>query len=87
MQAQALANAQTQANLERINFETCLALDRLSSTILKKETLFTESSIGGYVKIENLPTPKESNVICVKIETGSEKHEFIFNHDSIRNKK
>ena len=78
LQAQAAANNQMMTNMAAVKAQTNQALNTLSSTILKKSTVFPQQMYGGYIKLEKIQTPKATNNILVKINAGGEIHEFNF---------
>jgi len=75
-QAQAAANAQTQANLETINNETENALRGLSSTILRRTTVLPRTWAGGYVTLAKMP-PDQPHEIRIVVHAAGEQHEFL----------
>lgn len=78
LQAQNAANTQMMMNMAAINSQTNQALDELSSTILKKSTVFPQKIHGGYIKLEKIPVTKEASDVSVKINAGGEIHDFNF---------
>ncbi len=77
-QAQAAANAQTQANMAAIEAQTDKDLNQLSSTMLRKETVFPQKTLGGYITLDKLPVPDSANEVIINITVGSEAHQFKF---------
>ncbi len=77
-QARATANAQTQANMAAIKTKADQALNQLSSTILRKETVFPQKTYGGYITLEKIPVPDAANDVIVNISVGGEVHQFKF---------
>ncbi|ARM30715.1 hypothetical protein [Prosthecochloris sp. HL-130-GSB] len=79
-QAQAAANAQTQAEMQAIVNSTEQSLDALSATMLKKTTVLPQALHGGYVTIEKIPIADHPRDIKVVIMAAGEEHEFLFKH-------
>jgi hypothetical protein len=77
-QAQAATNAQNQANMAAIKTQTDKALDRLSSTILRKETVFPQKTVGGYITLDKFPVPDSANEVTLNVSAGGEMHQFKF---------
>ena len=77
-QAQAAANAQNQANMAAIKTETDTALNRLSSTILRKETVFPKKTFGGYITLDKFPVTDSANEVTLNVSVGGEMHQFKF---------
>lgn len=77
-QAQAAANAQTQANMAAIKTQTDEALNQLASTMLRKETVFPQKTFGGYITLDKLPVPDSPNEVIINIAVGAEVHQFKF---------
>jgi len=85
-QAQDAANAQTQAEMRNIKFETERALQGLSSTILKKTTVFPHSWYGGYVEFEKLEDLTQPHDINILVNASGEQHEFLFKQQKVQSK-
>lgn len=79
-QAQAAANAQTQANIQAIRNQTEQSLNFLGSTMLKKTTVFPHSWHGGYVTIAEIPNTTQPHEIKVVVSAAGEDHEFFLQH-------
>lgn len=79
-QTQAAANAQTQAGMQAIAIQTEQSLNLLSSTILKKATVFPQAWHGGYVIIAEIPNSAQPHEIRVIISAAGEPHEFLLQH-------
>jgi hypothetical protein len=77
-QAQAAANAQMNQNFANITSSFNAALFHLSSTILKKETVFPNQWHGGYITLQQGPIPESSNTLSLKVIFGEEEHNFEF---------
>jgi hypothetical protein len=77
-QAQATTNAQNQANMAAIKTQTDEALNRLSSTILRKETVFPQKTFGGYITLDKFPVPDSANEVTLNVSVGGEVHQFKF---------
>ena len=77
-QAQASANAQTQAEMATIKAQTDQALNQLASRMLRKETVFPKKTFGGYLTLDKLPVPESANEVIIKISVGGEVHQFTF---------
>jgi hypothetical protein len=81
--AQRQAEADSDARFARIEAEGQTNIRELSSTILKKETIFPDSWYGGIVKIK-LPTVTESlGKLTITIVVGNETHVFNFTYSKI----
>ena len=83
-QAQAAANARTQANMEAINSRSEQSLNELSSTILKKSTVIPQTWHGGYVAIAKIPNSEQPHDIQVIVTIAGESHEFFLRHFKIQ---
>ncbi len=77
------AEADSDARFARIVDEDQTNMHDLSSTVLKKETIFPKSWYGGIVKIK-LPTITETpGKLTITIEAGDEHHVFNFTYSKI----
>lgn len=83
-QAQAVANAQTQANMQAIRNQTAQSLSALSTTMLKKTTVLPHDWHGGYVTIEKIQNIDQQHEIRVVVRAVGEDHEFMFNHFKVQ---
>jgi hypothetical protein len=83
-QAQAAANAQTQANMQAIKNQTEQSLSALSATMLKKTTVLPQAWHGGYVTIDKIPNKEQPHEIRVVVTAAGEEHEFLFNHFKVQ---
>ncbi|TQV88282.1 hypothetical protein [Aliikangiella coralliicola] len=79
-QAQAANNAQTQTEMANIRNNAEMALNNLSSTILKRNTVLPQQTQGGYIVIDELDNLKVPHEILIKIILNDEEHIFRFNH-------
>lgn len=77
-QAQSAANAQTQADMAAIKAQTDEALNKLSSTMLRKETVFPHKTIGGYITLDKLPVPDSTSDVIINIAVDGEVYQFKF---------
>jgi len=75
--AQNAATAQNNANLSRLAAEGKANLESLSSTILKKQTVFPNQWFGGVIQID-MPRFEESGELKFEVKTGGETHEIEF---------
>lgn len=83
-QAQATANAQTQANMQAIRNQTEQSLSALSTTMLKKTTVLPHVWHGGYLTIEKIQNIDQQHEIRVVVMVAGEEHEFLFNHFKVQ---
>jgi len=83
-QAQAAANAQTQANMRAIRNQTEQSLNALSATMLKKTTVLPHAWHGGYVTIDKIPNADKPHDIRVVVRAAGEEHEFLFKHYKVQ---
>lgn len=83
-QAQAAANAQTQANMQAIRNQTEQSLSALGATMLKKTTVLPQAWHGGYVTIEKIPNADHPQDIRVVVRAAGEEHEFLFKHFKVQ---
>ena len=77
-QAQALAQAQTNQDFERISNASESALAQLQNTILRKQTVFPSAWYGGFVKLEPVALAEGENTLRLLVEFGGEMHPFVF---------
>lgn len=83
-QAQAAANAQTQADLEAIRNRAKQSINALRAKMLKKTTVFPQAWHVGYVAIEKIPATDHPRDIRVVIAAAREEHEFYFKHLKVK---
>jgi len=79
-QAQMQANQQTINDINRIKRSTERQLNKLSNTILKKETIFPSQTHGGYIVVEPLPVPKDKTILSVDVNIDNEVHHLKFTY-------
>jgi hypothetical protein len=77
-QAQAAAQQQNQANFALLQAETEKALNEVSNTILRKQTVMPGQWHGGVVKVEKPSLEKGINVVEISINAGEDQHKFKF---------
>ena len=78
------ANAKTQANLQAIQNQADSSLNALSSTMLKKTTVFPQSWHGGYVTIAKISNSEQPHEIKVVVTAAGEEHEFILQQHKVQ---
>lgn len=83
-QAQATANAQTQANMQAIRNQTEQSLSSLSTTMLKKTTVLPQAWHGGYVTIDKISNANQPHEIRVVVTVAGEEHKFLFKHFKVQ---
>lgn len=76
--AQATVNAETRSNLENINASANSTISDLSRMILRKETVLPNEWHGGYIRIEQGPTPELSNTLSFRVLIDDEEHKLDF---------
>jgi len=83
--AQANANARSQERFDRLNAEGKANLDKLSSNILKKQTISPGNWHGGIVKIQIPQIKNKTNSLAININIANEIHSFAFTQEKIQN--
>lgn len=81
--AQRQAEADSDARFSRIEEEGQTNMRELSSTILKKETVFPKAWYGGIVKIKSPTVTEAPGKLTITIVTGHETHVFNFTYSKI----
>lgn len=79
-QAQALANHQMAQNVASINSSADVSLSRLSSEILKRETVYPGQWYGGRIEIEN---PDTQSMLTISVKLSGEEHIFRFTQQQL----
>ena len=74
-QAQTLANHQMAQNIAHINSGADVSLSRLSSEILKRETVYPSQWYSGRIEIEN---PDTQSMLTISVKLPNEEHIFRF---------
>jgi hypothetical protein len=80
------AQANSEARFARLNTEGRENLRNLSSTILKKETIFPSAWHGGIVKIELPKVAEQPQEIYFVVDVAGEKHELKFMEEKVTGK-
>lgn len=82
--AQSQANADSDARFARIEEEGRTNMRDLSSTVLKKETIFPNAWYGGIVKIKSPTVTEVLGKLTMTIVVGHETHVFNFTYSKIK---
>lgn len=83
--AQNDANANTSARFAQLAEQGQENLRALSSTVLKKQTVFPDTWYGGVVMVALPSVTSTLQQIRLDIEVGGEHHEFIYNLEKVSN--
>lgn len=77
--AQAIANANTERNMQQINESAKQSLGELARSILKRQTVMPDTWHGGYIVTEHIRLPDNGReTITLGINIGDEAHTFTF---------
>lgn len=82
-QAQATANAETQAEMQAIKNKTENALNILNSTILRKTTVMPNTWHGGYISLDKLANTKQPQNIRIVVTINNDSHIFVIKQTEI----
>lgn len=80
------AQARSEARMARIDAEGRENLRNLSSTILKKETIFPGAWHGGIVKVELPKVSEQPQEVDLVVDIAGEKHKFRFIEEKVVSK-
>lgn len=82
-QAQSTANAQTQADFQRIKNNTQQSLGAIDK-VIKKTTIAPNAYYDGFIALDDLKDPSQPHTVQVLVTAGSEKHNFLFKHFKVK---
>lgn len=84
--ARNVAQANSEARFAQLEAEGRENLRNLSSTILKKETIFPGAWHGGFVKVQLPELIEKSQELKLMVNMGGESHEFMFTQEKVEEK-
>jgi len=65
-------------DFSRIKVDAENELNKLSNTILKKQTVFPNNWYGGYIELDRMDIADGNNTLFIKVNIAMETHLFLF---------